>query len=215
MAKKVSAVLAEPAAPVQVNEVKSRMSTQEKNKTAHPGGPDMPGWDADHPERIPLPPSQRREEAAAAKAVEVAANTCKTAKRNAAVLKAAQIEARKRQEDCVTDEARRQPTRPKPRPRHVKRPDPPKGSECESIIKAHYLASLLTLSSLTANHESASTMDQGASTSRTNNRLAVPTATNANTKAVEATDGNDGIDHHLDRMVVDEASGKLIFVSAY
>lgn len=81
-------------------------------------------------------------------------------------------------------------------------------------MKGHRLGSLLTLSSLTANHEPASTVDQGASASRTNDWPAVPTATDTSKKAIEATDGDDDIDPHPDHMVVDEESGKLNFMSA-
>ncbi|OJT06516.1 hypothetical protein TRAPUB_2593 [Trametes pubescens] len=108
----------------------SRMATRAKNLTARPGLPDVPGWNPDEPDRIPLPPAQRREEAAATKKAVEAAAAHKTAVRDAAVLKAARIEDRKREEDRAADDARRQPKRPKPkpRPRFVK-PSMPSGND--------------------------------------------------------------------------------------
>lgn len=135
MPRKVPAVPAPVAPPAQAvvsvkplpagqDGMSGRMTTRAKNKDAHPGMPDVSGWDADHPERIPLPPAQKREQNAAARAQEAATTAQKAAKRSAAVLKAAQIENRKQEEDRIADEARRHPTRPKPRPRPHKLPEP-------------------------------------------------------------------------------------------
>lgn len=125
MAKSSSAPMARPPA---------RMATRAKNLTARPGLPDVPGWNPDEPDRIPLPPAQRREEAAAAKKADKAAAAHKTAVRDAAILKAAHIEDRKREEDRAADDARRRPKRPepKPHPRFVKPSVPAcNDSECE------------------------------------------------------------------------------------
>lgn len=125
MAKSSSAPMAPPP---------GRMATRAKNLTARPGLPDVPGWNPDEPDRIPLPPAQRREEAAAAKKADEAATALKTAVRDAAVRKAARIEDRKREEDRAADDARRQPKRPlgkpKPHPRFVK-PSVSSGNDSE------------------------------------------------------------------------------------
>ncbi|KAI0823765.1 hypothetical protein BC628DRAFT_1339848, partial [Trametes gibbosa] len=97
-----------------------RMATRAKNSTARPGLPDVPGWNPDAPDVVPLPPAQRRAEAAATRKTKEA--------------EAAQIEDRKKAEDSAADDTRRNPRRPKlkPRPRGIQRSAVPELNDQDS-----------------------------------------------------------------------------------
>ncbi|KAI9067437.1 hypothetical protein FKP32DRAFT_1530130, partial [Trametes sanguinea] len=89
-----------------------RMTTRARNQHTHPGIPDLPGYRADEPDRVPTPPAERRRLAAATKD-EAARLKARQAHRQAdGVKRAAEIEARVLQEDSRAAAERRRPSKP-------------------------------------------------------------------------------------------------------
>lgn len=143
MAKSTAAPMARPQSPPR------RMATRAKNLTARPGLPDLAGWNPDEPDRIPLPPAQRREEAAAARQANEENAARKVAVREVAILQAARIEDRKLEEDRAADDARRKPKRPRPKPRYVKPTVPSHDNgKCQCCSKLYGELTLLMIQAL-------------------------------------------------------------------
>lgn len=117
----------------------TRMSTRTSNKDAHPGRFDMAGFNPEEPDRVPTPPSQRREQAALVREEAAAIKANKKAVQAAGVDRAARLENEMQEDDNRADELRRRPP-PRPRGRYV----PPAAKSATAICMSTRLE-VLTL----------------------------------------------------------------------